>query len=244
MASQEYISNITKKRLVKDITDIFKHPLTDQGIYYSHDDTNMLLGYAMIIGPKDTPYENGIYFFEFHFPDNYPQQPPKLIFLTNDGKTRFNPNLYKSGKVCLSILNTWKGEGWTSCQSIRSVLLTLITVLNEKPLLNEPGIKETHRDFKKYQQIIEYKNIETAICDAGIKQKLYGFDSFYPYIKKHLLSKKNDILDKVKILMKTYPLSIPIYCSIYSGMNYNLDYRYLYDKVQLLYQFLENGYDV
>ena len=26
---------------------------------------------------------------------------------------RFNPNLYSDGKVCLSLLGTWHGEGWT-----------------------------------------------------------------------------------------------------------------------------------
>ena len=49
-----------------------------------------------------------------------------LNYLTNDGKTRFNPNLYRNGKVCISLLNTWKGEQWTSCQTIESILLSLV----------------------------------------------------------------------------------------------------------------------
>ena len=56
--------------------------------------------------------------------------------------TRFNPNFYRNGKVCLSILNTWEGEKWSSCQSIRSILITLQMTMNETPLLNEPGIHE------------------------------------------------------------------------------------------------------
>ena len=80
--------------------------------------------------------------FEFNFPTNYPMSPPKLNYLTNDGSTRFHPNLYRNGKVCLSVLNTWRGEGWTSCQTIRSVLLILVTLFHNKPLLNEPGITE------------------------------------------------------------------------------------------------------
>ena len=136
-----FISKETQKRLLKDVADIMRNNLSNQGIYYIHDEENILKGYAMIFGPKDTPYENGVYFFNFKFPYNYPYQPPKLEYLTNNGKTRFNPNLYRSGKVCLSLLNTWKGEQWTSCQTIRSILLTLVTVLNEHPLINEPGIK-------------------------------------------------------------------------------------------------------
>ena len=82
---------------------------------------------VLIFGPKDTPYENGYYLFKFKFPIDYPYNPPKVVYMTNDGKTRFNPNLYRNGKVCVSILNTWSGDQWTGCQTISSVLLTLCT---------------------------------------------------------------------------------------------------------------------
>jgi ubiquitin-protein ligase len=73
------ISKIIKKetiqRLLKDIKQIIKHPLTDNGIFYSHDETDMLKGYAMIIGPEGTPYFGGYYFFKFNFPTDYPYSP-------------------------------------------------------------------------------------------------------------------------------------------------------------------------
>ena len=40
----------------------------------------------------------GAYMFEFTYPTEYPFVPPKVTYLTNDGKTRFNPNLYRNGK--------------------------------------------------------------------------------------------------------------------------------------------------
>ena len=113
----------------------------------------------MIIGPKDTPYENGYYLFHFKYPKNYPYSPPKVTYHTNNGVTRFNPNLYRNGKVCISILNTWKGEQWTSCQNIRSVLLTLVTLLNENPLTNEPGYSPGHRLCLPYKHIYEFSHI-------------------------------------------------------------------------------------
>ena len=58
----------------------------------------MLKGYAVIFGPTDTIYRYGAYMFEFKFPTNYPVSPPKLTYLTNDGNTRFHPNLYRNGK--------------------------------------------------------------------------------------------------------------------------------------------------
>ena len=54
-----------------------KNPLHSDGIHYFHDESNFQKGYAIIFGPKDTLYENGIYFFDFNFPDDYPFSPPK-----------------------------------------------------------------------------------------------------------------------------------------------------------------------
>jgi len=165
-----------QKRLLKDVVDIIKNPLEDNGIYYKHDDNNMFCGYALIIGPKNTLYNYGNYLFKFEFPKDYPFSPPKLTYLTNNGYTRFHPNLYITGKVCLSILNTWRGEQWTSCQTIRSILLTLVTLFHNKPLLNEPGLTEKYKDFNNYNEIIQYENYNTAILyllDKKINLKIY-----------------------------------------------------------------------
>ena len=82
------ISRECIKRLINDIKQINNEPLCDQGIYYKHDEEDMLKGYALIVGPKNTPYENGFYFFELKFPSDYPFSPPKLTYLTQDGITR------------------------------------------------------------------------------------------------------------------------------------------------------------
>lgn len=161
-----FISKDTMRRIISDIREIRQNPLTQHGIYYEHDETDMLKGKALIIGPADTPYADGFYLFKFKFPVNYPHLPPEVEFCTHDGETRFNPNLYRSGKVCLSILNTWQGEQWSGCQTISSVLLAICTVLNESPLLNEPGLTKAHRDFENYNKIITYKNIKVAIFDT------------------------------------------------------------------------------
>jgi ubiquitin-conjugating enzyme E2 Z len=179
------ISKETINRLLKDVKSIIKNPLTDQGIYYIHDDEDMLKGYAMIVGPSDTPYFGGFYFFEFTYPYDYPHSPPKLKYYTNGENIRFNPNLYTCGKVCVSLLNTWKGDQWTSCQTISTVLLTLCTLLCKDPLLNEPGVQKNHPDMKNYTKIIEYSNLNIAICNIlQKKQGIYQpfFENFYPFI--------------------------------------------------------------
>ena len=238
--SKEFITAQTQRRLISDITNIYKNPLNEQGIFYIHDDENMLQGHAMIIGPKDTPYEDGMYFFKFYFPYDYPINPPKVVFLNSDGKTRFNPNLYKNGKVCLSILNTWRGEGWTSCQTIRSVLLTLVTVLNEKPLLNEPGIKETHHDFNKYNQIIQYVNIEYSIL--GILSGVVDITNSIPFMnfaKEHIIKKKDIILDRLDKLLVKYNERIPLSTQVY-GMSKVINYKKLHKSMIQLFKILED----
>ena len=64
---EKYVSKETIMRLLKDLKQLKKNPLEDNGIYYEHGgkEQDMLFGKAMIVGPKDTPYENGYYFFEF-----------------------------------------------------------------------------------------------------------------------------------------------------------------------------------
>ena len=51
-------------RLLKDIKQVRNSLLKESGIYYIHDNENLLKGYAMIIGPENTPYEHGFYFFD------------------------------------------------------------------------------------------------------------------------------------------------------------------------------------
>ncbi len=157
------LNKATITRIANDVKYIIKNPLFNDNIYYKHSETNILRGYALIVGYKDTPYENGFYLFKFEFPENYPFSPPKVTYLTNDGKMRYNPNLYTNGKVCLSVLNTWKGDGWTSCQSIHSILIILGTVLNNEPIKNEPGINFKQESIDSYNLLLSIKNVEFTI---------------------------------------------------------------------------------
>lgn len=194
-----FITRDTTHRLITDIKDIVQNPLTDEGIYYAHDEEDMLKGYSLIIGPPDSLYADGNYFFTWQFPYNYPFAPPELKFLTSDGVTRFHPNLYRNGKVCLSILNTWKGEQWTSCQTIRSLLLTLLTLFHDEPLLNEPGFTKNSRDFIPYNKTIKFKNYKTAILGV-VSQRLLPplFVPFFSFIKAHFLKEYKNIKKRIK----------------------------------------------
>ena len=190
-----FIPKDCAKRLIKDIKQLVNEPLNDHGIYYKHDDDNILKGYALIVGGEDTPYFGGYYFFQFHFTSKYPYEPPVVDYCTNDGKTRFNPNFYVNKKTCLSILNTWRGEQWTSCQSITTILLSLSTVLCKNPLLNEPHITKNHRDFLNYTLSIEHENINTICKILTMKISEDFFKLFDVEMKSHFQKNVDKLLD-------------------------------------------------
>ena len=228
-----FITKETVTRLLKDVKHIIKNPLTDNGIYYIHDDTDLLKGYALIIGPEDTPYYGGNYFFELKYPFDYPHTPPKVTYYTNGDDVRFNPNLYKCGKVCVSLLNTWRGEQWTSCQSISTVLLTLCTLLCKDPLLNEPGVSKIHTDMKNYTDIIEYSNINIAVCDIINKKKgiyIDFFKNFDSFIKENFIKNYDKILSFCEKKNKEF-INKPIITTGVYNMRIKIDYEKVIEKL-------------
>jgi ubiquitin-protein ligase len=99
----------------------------------------------LIIGPADTPYEDGFFIFDMQLPPSYPAISPMVTFkTTGQGTVRFNPNLYNSGKVCLSLLGTWSGEPWNPAVSnINQVLMSIcFMIFVAEPYFNEPGYQE------------------------------------------------------------------------------------------------------
>ena len=236
------ISKDAVKRLLKDIQQIIKTPLEEQGIYYKHSETNMLEGWALIVGPPDSLYCNGYYFFKFVFPPDYPHSPPVLHYCTNDGNTRFHPNFYKSGKVCIDILNTWRGEKWSGCQTISSVLLTLISIMDNEPILNEPGITKSSKDFTNYHALIEYRNMSFSIYELiSSMEKLQQIvpmnkefcEHFFKIMRTHYIKNKDAIMQRLQTnLEKTLHV-----CYAYSSLylfGFKIDYRQLITLFQNL----------
>ncbi len=156
------------KRAVRDVKVATESStLAAQGIYYIPDEDNIMHGIAMLVGQKGTPYVGGYYFLDITFPDDYPFAPLKVKSLTQDGQTRFNPNLYVDGKVCLSVLNTWhEGPQWCGIQSLESVLMVIMSdVLCEIPLQGEPAYRTCgmSEESKIYNRIVFHSNVQTAI---------------------------------------------------------------------------------
>ena len=225
--------NPSLKRIILDISDLQKEPI--EGAHYYPCEENILKGEALIFGPKNTPYENGNYIFTFEFSQEYPFKPPVVLFKSNDGKTRFNPNFYRNEKVCLSLLNTWRGESWSACQSIRSILITLQMTMNENPLLNEPGVEFGKHSscIRKYNQIIHYKNIEMNILryisdNTTIPSQN---EQIHNDIKKYFEEKKHDIMKEIQTQCESSQNKQIVALNIYSQMCVSLDYDELVNKM-------------
>ena len=97
----------------------------------------------LISGPEGTPYMNGLFLFDVFFPQTYPQTAPLVnLRTTGRGSVRFNPNLYNCGKVCLSLLGTWSGNGqaekWNEASTFLQVLISIQSlILVPEPMYNE-----------------------------------------------------------------------------------------------------------
>lgn len=239
MATTEgVISKETLRRIISDISTIVKNPLHDNGIYYEHDEVNILKGYVLIIPQSEnTPYQYGNYLFSIDFPQNYPYSPPKMTYLTNNGKTRFHPNLYRNGKVCLSLLNTWKGEQWTSCNTLSSILLNIATLFTNDPFLHEPGITENHESFDDYTKVIEYQNCSTSIYEVLTDSKFMNFvgcagESFKKVIHDNYIKHKDEIIKKVQNYAYSSNYTLMIDIPFYKMYDEYLDYNKLYVKLK------------
>lgn len=150
-----------EKRLLRELQLI--KDLQKQNIYYFLSENNITKGKAILFGPPDTPYEYVPLEFLIEIPDEYPFVPPKVTYNTNDGFTRFHPNLYVDGKVCLSILGTYSGPKWASSLNISSVLLSILSILTKNPLSHEPGYEnfnENHPKCSQYSDYVEHNLIQ------------------------------------------------------------------------------------
>eukprot|EP00659_Diplonema_papillatum_P011812 gene11812-18230_t len=133
-----------RKREWKLFGDLPLYP--QASIFIRADETRMDVVKMILTGPEDSPYAYGMFLFDVYLPPSYPDVPPLVTLKTTGGGTvRFNPNLYESGKVCLSLLGTWYGDGaetkWqpgvSSLYQIGTSMQSMILVPD--PYFNEPG---------------------------------------------------------------------------------------------------------
>lgn len=83
---------------------------------------------ACFIGPKNTPFENGLFFIEIKLDDQYPSSKPLARFRTRV----YHPNVnWSSGQICLDYI---KGK-WSANNTLRDAILSIFNLL-KNPVFN------------------------------------------------------------------------------------------------------------
>lgn len=198
----EKLNNKFLKRIHAELNNI-KETLKEYSIFIIGTEQNMHLFKVLFIPDYDTPYAGGYYEFDLYIPNDYPNTVPKMNFLTTDnGRIRFNPNLYNSGKVCLSLLNTWGEKQWNSeISTISQILISIYSMIFcEHPMTNEPCDYDALKTESGRKRSNDYNNIiRTENVNIAIKKQLNNENtSFKDIIQEHWNMNKEKTIKTIK----------------------------------------------
>ena len=121
------------------------------------DDEDLFSWSVIFEGPPDTLYEGGFFKALLKFPEDYPNNPPEMKFVTE----MWHPNIYPDGKVCISILHPpgedefnemeTADERWRPIIGVESIIISVISMLND-PNLDSPANIDAAKNFKENKE--------------------------------------------------------------------------------------------
>nr|CAH8825974.1 unnamed protein product [Trichobilharzia regenti] len=143
------------KALQKELKDLSEFPVEGFKVMVSEEE-NLFVWDVAIFGPPMTLYEGGYFKARLSFPDDYPYSPPTMHFLSR----MYHPNIYENGEVCISILHSpgddpqsgeLPSERWNPTQNVRTVLLSVISLLNE-PNIHSAAHVDASVAYRKWKE--------------------------------------------------------------------------------------------
>ena len=167
------MSNVkfSKELLKKQLKDLNKS--SDLGFSVGLIDENDYYKWSVLFqGPEDTIFEGGFFKAILTFPEDFPQNPPEMKFITE----MFHPNIYKDGKVCISILHSpgvdifndqeKAEERWRPSLGVEQILISVISMLND-PNCDSPAnidaavmFRNNRKDYEKKVRQLALKSME------------------------------------------------------------------------------------
>ncbi|KAI6649695.1 hypothetical protein LOD99_6485 [Oopsacas minuta] len=152
-------SKVSLNRLKKELTYMMANPMEMETAEPRGDENNeMYTWVATIKGPKDSPYEGGMFYVNLNFPASYPVLPPKIEFIT----PIYHPNIAKEGEVSV---NNILPSGWGSTVTI-PVLLTAISSLLANPNPDDPILADMGRLYREDRQLYDETAREMTLKHA------------------------------------------------------------------------------
>ncbi|KAJ6643285.1 Ubiquitin-conjugating enzyme E2 R2 [Pseudolycoriella hygida] len=165
------VSNSAVRALNLEYKSLQDEPVEGFRVKLCNDD-NLFEWEVAIFGPPDTLYQGGYFKAHMKFPPDYPYSPPSIRFLTKV----WHPN---NGDLCISILHPpvddpQSGERieerWNPTQNVRTILLSVISLLNE-PNTYSPANVDASVMYRKWRDSQgkdnEYPNIIRKQALAG-----------------------------------------------------------------------------
>ncbi|KAH8850119.1 Ubiquitin-conjugating enzyme E2 R2 [Schistosoma japonicum] len=161
------------KALQKELKDLNEFPVEGFKVMVSEDE-NLFVWDVAIFGPPMTLYEGGYFKARLCFPDDYPYSPPTMHFMSR----MYHPNIYENGEVCISILHSpgddpqsgeLPSERWNPTQNVRTILLSVISLLNE-PNVHSAAHVDASVAYRKWKESNgvqdEYERVVTSLVKA------------------------------------------------------------------------------
>jgi ubiquitin-conjugating enzyme E2 O len=115
--------------------------------------------------------------------------------------------LYVDGKVCVSLLGTWSGQGSENWDPINSNLLQVLVsiqglILVSEPYFNEPGFacqKGTEQGKKRSREYNEMVLLENLTCLTRLAENPPAL--FYNEVREHLIETSSGLAKRLETWM-------------------------------------------
>ncbi|GJM94643.1 hypothetical protein PR202_ga11307 [Eleusine coracana subsp. coracana] len=118
-----------------------------------------------IVGASGTPYQDGLFFFDLQLSSSYPTVPPQVHYRSFG--LNLNPNLDESGTVCLSLLDTFGGEGVELWSPEMSAILQVVVSIQGLVLMAQPLYNEAHLGTSKGARNEIMSTPRTRACSSS-----------------------------------------------------------------------------
>ena len=231
------------ERIKNEIQFISNNPILNIGINIELPrDDNIFEWRGFLIGPDDTPYKGGFFYFKILFPREYPKRSPKIIFLTpiyHVNINHINQPDCPLGQIYVSFLNFWNEK-----YIIKQILIKLYTAVFYRENPDSPfGLDRAHEmtnNLELFKKKVKYFTKKYAyINNVSNVYKVWDFtynikdDKNNEYInitfeldginRFSCQVKKNEITDNV---VKNYCQSV--------GMQRSYHYYFFYKSKRLI----------